>query len=80
MFHWEVNHVVRARPFDRSPLNLARAYVQSKPHDVKPISAARATLAIRTLLVDCSLSDRELLDLVARFAADDGLSVFSDDP
>jgi hypothetical protein len=67
-------------PFDRSPSNLARAYVQSKRHDAKPISATRATLAIRTLLIDCSLSDRELLDLVARFAADDGLSVLNDDP
>ena len=64
--------------FDRSPSNVAKAYVQSRRHDAKPISAARATLAIRTLLVDCSLSDSELLDLVARFAADQGLTIFND--
>ena len=64
--------------FDRSPSNVAKAYIHSRRHDMKPISAARATLAIRTLLVDCSLSDRELLDLVARFATDRGLSVFND--
>ncbi|MGN6303506.1 MAG: hypothetical protein ACTHNH_01720 [Mesorhizobium sp.] len=60
---------------DRSPLSVARAYVESRRHDLRPISAARATLAIRTLLVDCSLSDGELLELVARLAADHGLTV-----
>ncbi|MGB3643432.1 MAG: hypothetical protein WBA15_03045 [Mesorhizobium sp.] len=63
---------------DRSPLSVARAYVESRRHDLGPISAARATLAIRTLLVDCSLSDGELLDLISRFAADHGLSVLDD--
>jgi hypothetical protein len=60
---------------DRSPLSVARAYVESRRHDLRPISAARATLAIRTLLVDCTLSDGELLELVARFAADHGLTI-----
>lgn len=64
--------------FDRSPSNVAEAYVRSRLHDAKTISAARATRAIRTLLADCSLSDNELIDLVARFAADSGLSVIND--
>lgn len=64
--------------FDRSPLSVARAYVESRRYDLKPISAARAMLAIRTLLVDCSLSDGELLDLVSRFAAHHGLSILDD--
>lgn len=54
---------------------VAEQYVDSRKTTDSPISMRHALLALRTVMPDCDLSDRELIDLVAELAAARGRSV-----
>jgi hypothetical protein len=51
----------------RTIQSAAESYVESRRNG-RPISALDAVRALRTLMADCPLTDREIVDLVARAA------------
>jgi hypothetical protein len=68
-------------PFIPSPAKAARnaasAYIQSKL-EARIVSTAQATAAVRAALPNCPIADRELIDMIAATALENGLSVSFD--
>lgn len=60
-----------------SPAAVARDYVGSRQR-TRPISISQAVHAIRTVLPECPLTDRELSDLAAGAAIESGFTVHFD--
>ena len=57
--------------------NAAGAYIQSKL-EARIVSTAQATAAIRAVVPNCPITDRELIDMIAAAALENGLSVSFD--
>ncbi len=60
---------------EQSFRQIAEQYVDSRKTTASPISLRHALLALKTVMPDCELSDRELIDLVAELAVARGRSV-----
>jgi hypothetical protein len=62
----------------RTPEGMAEHYITTRQTRRSPVSTAEAIRAMRTVLRDCPLTDRELADMVARSAIRHGLNVHFD--
>ncbi|MDN2565832.1 hypothetical protein N1F89_06335 [Aquibium sp. A9E412] len=62
----------------RGAASAARQYVMTRARRQQVISTSQAVRALRMVLPDCALSDRELADLVAEAAIAHGVSVSFD--
>jgi len=61
----------------RFPKAVADDYVSTRPKS-RPVSISQALRAIRAVLPNCQLTDRQLEDLVARAAIKSGLTIHFD--
>lgn len=57
--------------------NAANAYLQSRL-EARIVSTAQATAAVRAIVPKCPITDRELIDMTAAAALENGLSVSFD--
>jgi hypothetical protein len=54
---------------------MAEHYISTRQKKRSPVSTADAVRALRAVLRDCTLTDRELADMIARSAIRHGLYV-----
>ncbi|TKT82645.1 hypothetical protein [Aquamicrobium sp. LC103] len=63
---------------ERAVAQVVEQYVASRKSRDLPVSTAHALRAIRTVLPNCDMSDRELTDLVAASAIKSGRTISFD--
>lgn len=74
--------MLNAKSGDAGVAAVVRQYLDTRRSRERPISTRQALVALRAVLPTCDLSDRELVDIVAKLAVMSGRCVDfdNDDP